>query len=315
MGGARAEGIYAGKPRSFCLPRDEARQNLFRPIAGPAIEFFTRLGIKWHHGCPGGLPSNHLCDSQVCCVNFLFPFTSRPEALRRLLTPAFEGISAVLPMECSGEYLTFEWIGLRNYLCERVARSGKRTRGANCTSADAAVLLENRSGAKHIVLIEWKYTESYPPTSLRFSRSGTDRTRIYSHLWHRDDFPLKKDLMPDFASLFHEPFYQLFRLQCLAHEMEKAGELGAERVSVLHICPRANRDFARVTSPGLAGLGASVSEVWRNLVRDPSRFASVATEDLFGGFPARLPDDLGPWWAYLTQRYRWLSADATTPPD
>ena len=59
----------------------------------------------------------------------------------------------------SGHYVTFEWIGQDNYLGEKVPRTGKRTRGANCTSADAALLFERTDGTRQIVLID----PSMPP--------------------------------------------------------------------------------------------------------------------------------------------------------
>ena len=66
----------------------------------------------------------------------------------------------MLPIE-DGHYVACEWIGQKNYLREKVSGNGKRTRGANCTSADAAVMFEETDGKRQIVLIEWKYTESY----------------------------------------------------------------------------------------------------------------------------------------------------------
>jgi hypothetical protein len=40
----------------------------------------------------------------------------------------------------------------------------------------------------------------------------------------------------------------IMRQQLLAHEMEKAHELGADIVSLLHFSPAHNKDFMRVTS-------------------------------------------------------------------
>jgi hypothetical protein len=77
---ARADGVYKGKPRPFCLPLDHAEENLFPEIRQTAPAHFASQGIKWHDG-QNGKPSNHLCDSQVCCVNFLFPFADKPHAL------------------------------------------------------------------------------------------------------------------------------------------------------------------------------------------------------------------------------------------
>lgn len=157
-------------------------------------------------------------------------------------------------------------------------------------------------------MIEWKYTESYSSASYKIAGSGTDRTAIYHHLYARQDFPLNKALLPDFGALFYEPFYQLFRQQALANEMEIAHELDADVVSVLHIAPALNTDFLRVTSPELRHLGHSAIEVWKKLVIQPSRFSSMATETLFGAFAIDAHPGLRSWWAYITARYPWILA-------
>lgn len=304
---ARADGIYRGKSRPFCLPREHAEENLFREIRPAALTYFEQQKIKWHHG-QGGKPSNHLCSSQVCCVNFLFPFADKPRGLIELLRPVFPSIRQVLEMETEfpGQFVSFEWIGLKSYLNEKMPRSGKRTRGANFTSADAAVRFEREDGKRQIALIEWKYTESYGGASLEVATSGTNRKEIYRPLYDREDCSLNKSLLSCFGDLFYEPFYQLMRLQFLAHEMERAQELGAGVVSVLHIAPAHNLDFRNVTSPALRSLGASVIDVWKRLVRTPDRFTSRSTEELFGRLPVgRLPE-LATWRQYISQRYCWL---------
>lgn len=224
-GAARANGVYRGKERSFCLAEAYSEENLFAGIRQRCLEYFTAKEIKWHDAL-NGRPSNHLCDSQVCCVNFL-----------------------------------------------------------------------------------WKYTESYSNASYKISRRGTDRTMIYQHLYAREDFPLRKSLLPNFGALFYEPFYQLFRQQALANEMEIARELGADIVSLLHIVPAQNTDFLRVTSPELRHLGQSAVEVWKKLVKQPSRFSSMETESLFGGFAIDVYPSLRPWWDYITVRYPWILHD------
>jgi hypothetical protein len=302
---ARADGMYKGKPRPFCLPREHAEENLFSEIRTSALTCFDQQEIKWHDGLDGN-PSNHLCDSQVCCVNFLFPFVHRPSALAQLLRPIFPSISQMLPLEIPGHFVSFEWIGLKNYLGEKVPRHGKRTRGANFTSADAAVMFDREDGKRQIALIEWKYTESYGGRPLKVAPSGTDRTQIYRPLYERDDCVLDKSLLSDFGDLFYEPFYQLMRQQFLAHEMERAQELGAAVVSVLHISPVHNSDFGNVTSPALRSLGMSVIDVWKRLTRNPDRFASVSTEGLFGQLLINRLPELRAWWQYTNDRYSWL---------
>jgi len=110
--------------------------------------------------------------------------------------------------------------------------------------------------------------------------------------------------------LFYEPFYQLMRQQFLAHEMERAKELGAEMVYVLHITPDHNADFCRVTSPELAPLGDTVTNVWKKLVQPRDRFISISTEQLFGGWSVEELTETRAWWEYITTRYAWVQQGA-----
>lgn len=301
---ARVDGIYKSKPRPFCLPLDLAEENLFPEIRQTALAHFASQSIKWHDG-QNGKPSNHLCDSQVCCVNFLFPFADKPQRLSRVLRPIFPTIHEMLPIE-NGQYVTFEWIGQENYLNEIISRNGKRTRGANFTSADAAIMFERIDGKRQIVLIEWKYTESYGRTSLKIAKSGRERTAIYKPLFSRDDCPINKNFLPDFEALFYEPFYQLMRQQLLAHEMERAQELGADIVSILHIAPTRNIDFRQVTSSQLVALGTTPMDVWKKLTKPDGRFISVSTEELFGSLSADHLPEMRDWLNYIGARYTWI---------
>jgi hypothetical protein len=304
---ARADGIYKGKARPFCLPQEYAEENLFPGIRQSAPAYFASQRIKWHDG-QNGKPSNHLCDSQVCCINFLFPFANQPRALAEVLHPIFPEIRDMLPIE-NEQYVACEWIGQENYLGEKISRNGKRTRGANFTSADAAVMFEQQDGKRHIVLIEWKYTESYGRTSLKIAKSGTDRTAIYKPLFNREDCPIDKDLLPNFTSLFYEPFYQFMRQQFLAYEMERAHELDANTVSVLHIAPARNMDFRKVTSSELEPLGDTATGVWKKLARPRDKFISVSTEQLFGELSVGQLPEMRAWLEYMCMRYAWVWAD------
>ena len=301
---ARYDGVYRNKSRPFCLPAEEAEQNLFPETRKPALDHFAAHEIKWHDG-QNGKPSNHLCDSQVCCVNFLFPFADKPDLLAEILRPIFPELDRMLPVE-NGQYVSFEWIGKHNYLGERISRNGKRTRGANFTSTDSIVMFERKDRKRQVVLIEWKYTESYGSTSLKTAKSGTDRTEIYNHLFERDDCPVNKDLLPSFDALFYEPFYQFMRQQLLAHEMEKAHELDAEVVSLLHIAPSHNEDFRKVTSPKLRLLGESATDVWKKLVKTENRFISISTEQLFGKLFVEHFPEIKAWAEYIHARYTWV---------
>lgn len=298
---ARAEGLFKGKPRPFCLPPEYAEENLYPPIRQAVMAFFAKHNIGWHQG-QNGKPSNHLCSSQVAGVNFLFPFADKPAELANLLKPVFPQIDHMIPVE-DGLYVSFEWIGHENYLGERASKNGNRTRGANFTSADAIVMFEDLDQKRQAVLIEWKYTESYGGNYLGFAKSGTDRRKIYQHLFDDVECIVDVNLLPNMDALFYEPFYQFMRQQFLAAKMEAAHELGADVVSLLHISPDVNDDFKRITSPRLNGLGDTPTDIWTNLVKTEGRFIGVHAEELFRRFPT---EEMQGWKAYMQDRYTWL---------
>jgi len=304
---AQVDGLYKGKTRPFCLPLDYAEENLFHEIRQTAPAYFNAYDIKWHDG-KNGKPSNHLCDSQICCVNFLFPLAYKPRILAKVLHPIFPDLKEMFPIE-NGQYIVFEWIGLKNYLNEKLSHNRKRTRGANFTSADAAVKFKRNDGKTQMILIEWKYTESYGKSFLRFAKSGTDRAKTYRPFYIQNDCPLNKNPLPCFDSLFYEPFYQLMRQQFLAHEMEKVNELDADMVSVLHIAPEKNIDFHKITSPELSKLGDTAIDVWKRLVRVKDRFISISTESFFSIILAEHLPEIQKWSEYISRRYSWIQAD------
>ena len=120
----------------------------------------------------------------------------------------------------------------------------------------------------HVVLGEWKYTENYTKDKcIQVSSSGTDRLdRIYRPFLESPDCQINLGPLPP-ESLFFDPFDQLMRQQLLATEMEKAHEMSADVVSLLHIAPEANKELMkRITSKALREVGDSVHTVWESLV-------------------------------------------------
>lgn len=134
------------------------------------------------------------------------------------------GIAEVLQIE-PGRYLTFEYIGPTDFFGE--APDGDRVRGAHCTSVDAAFLHRALDGVIELVLLEWKYTESY---RVRKPSPDKDAVRLnrYGQAVNDPTGPIRGELLP-FELLLDEPFYQLVRQQLLAHALEKAGAEGAGR--------------------------------------------------------------------------------------
>ena len=314
------EGRYSKSgagPYDFCLPLQNAAENLFSGSRSTALAYFASppgplsggKAIHWHDGKAGN-PSTHLCDSQVCCVNFLFPLRDNVEAVTRLLASAFKDCTKAVPVQ-NGEngLIEFEWVG--DPAVELIGEGCPRTRGANATSVDAAAAFVDSAKRKHLVLIEWKYTESYAGSEKialnKFDdgEHGKTRRKRYEALFKTAGGPVDTTRV-SLEDLGYEPFYQFFRQQLLAHELNK----DFASVRVLHIAPKANTDFALVTPDVLrkSHPGQTATEVWKTLVRDQSVFVSKHTEEIFQDLLASPSQGLADWARYIQGRYSFIYA-------
>lgn len=263
------EGTGGGPAYDFCLPLEYARLSLLPEVRADALALFAEIGVPWHAGVECG-PSNHLLSSQVQCVNALGQMVLDPARLKRAFS-GLVGIDEVLQVE-PGRFLTFEYIGPTDVFGE--APGGVRTRGARCTSVDAAFLHRALDGAVELVLVEWKYTESYRLRRPEPERDA-ERRRRYEQAVLDPDGPVRSDLLP-FELLLDEPVYQLVRQQLLAHALEQSAAEGADRVRVLHVLDPANDAYQQsLHRTEHRALGATVGEVWQRLLRHSDRFTSV----------------------------------------
>jgi len=317
---AQANGTYRGHRYEFCLADGHSAENLHQSLRNEAIEYFSSRNIQWHDGKESRmLPSNHLCCSQSCCVNFLFPMQSNDKLLANVFKGIYSELGTPLPM-VDGDisptgghpYLSFEWIGLSDYLAETRKKPGRRTRGANYTSADFAFRFQRTDGQIQIVLGEWKYTEYYGHED-----KGTNQIRLdnYAEAFRRSSGVFICRDHELYRGLFFEPFYQLMRLQLLAQEMEANHEMDADLVTVLHVHPAANKEFTeRVTSEYLSTRfpGQGVMSVWNQLV-DQTRFTTISVEYLLQliGKARSLANPA--WVDYLQTRYTF--ADRIQPKE
>lgn len=273
---ARQPGVYEKHRRAYpvCLPIEYAAHNLLPEVRSGAIELFRELAICWHDSVAGG-PSNHLRDSQVQCVNALFPMVSEPDRIKRAFGEVVD-IAEVLPIE-DGRHLTFEYIGPTDYFGEGIRR-GKdvgRRRGTNCTSVDAAFLFSTTAGAVELALVEWKFTESYLTPLDRRPDSDAVRVGRYAADLEAADGPVRSDVLP-IELLLDEPFYQLMRQQLLAHRLERAHAHGADVVRVLHVLAPENTGYQdSLVRAEHRAVGGTVDEVWRKLLRAHDRFIHV----------------------------------------
>ena len=306
---AQAHGNYRGIARSFCLADGHSAENLYERIREDAIQYFQDRRITWHDGLDNRrLPSNHLCCSQSCCINFLYPMTTNEKLVSAVLGRIYPDLAEPLRFDKDQPlqnglypYMAFEWIGVDDYLGETRRKGRERTRGANFTSADFAFRFKRKDGRIQIVLGEWKYTEEYRS----FDKGIEARKQNYFQAFHRNGGVIRRCDENLYNALFFEPFYQLMRLQLLAQEAEYHKEMEADIVTVLHVCPQANTEFRdRVTSPYLARIfpKEGVLEIWKELVSH-DKFMSISMEDLLDTITHQAHGVDRDWVCYLQVRY------------
>lgn len=260
------DGLPSSQLYPFCLPPQHAALSLLPEVRGDALTLFAELAIPWHAGVDDG-PSNHLLSSQVQCVNALGQMVKDPERLRSAFRQVLE-VGEVLEIE-PDRYLTFEYIGPTDFFGE--ASGAPRVRGAHCTSVDAA-FMHRRGDETELVLVEWKYTESYRLRAPDPTRDEIRRGR-YAAAVADPSGPIRGELLP-FELLLDEPLYQLLRQQLLAHELEKAGV--ADRVRIVHVLSPENEAYQQsLHREEVRAFGATVAAVWQQLLRHPDRFISM----------------------------------------
>jgi len=236
--------------------------------------------------------------------------TTNPKLLASVLKHFYTNLAEPLPIDKdlpledgSFPYISFEWIGVHDYLGETKRKGTERIRGANFTSADFVFRFKRNDGKIQVVLGEWKYTEEY-----RTMDKGIEvRKQNYQQSFNREDGVFNRRDVDFYDALFFDPFYQLMRLQLLAQEMEYSREMEAEVVSVLHICPEANREFRdRVTSPHLKNISPNKKtlEIWKEFVPQ-DRFMSISVERLLDSIVQVAGVNDQGWVEYLKTRYGW----------
>jgi hypothetical protein len=285
------KGMLSGIPREFVL--SEAGQNLWGGIRDDAIEYFRRCKINWWGGDQDD-PTGHLLSSQVACVNHLYGLRQRQDAATALLQNVDDEVESAEIVDDG--FVEFEFIGERRYLKERGF-----TRGAHCTSVDAAMLGRTRTGERRMFLIEWKYTETYSSKDLYIQR----RAAVYDALIEAADSPFQRISPRD---LYFEPFYQLMRQTLLGHQIVCNEDHRCKSFRHVHVAPKGNVPFHRaITAPALRG--ANVYEAWRAVLKYPESFITRTPQELLG--PALVAPDLLSLSNYLRERY-WVDEEIET---
>lgn len=297
--------------RDFQLRSEYRLHGLLPEVRSVAERLFSRdqLNVQFHSYI------GHGRSSQACCINFLMPFADKPELLSRWLgqlldIPSLQPLPIEKDVAGPHRYVAFEYTGPDDGDFLGEAGGAIPQRGAHATASDAAVAFIDARGARHLLLIEWKYTEEYRSHRLSADLGGKRNSR-YADKLVEPAGPVRADLGVQLTDFLHEPFYQLLRQQMLAWQIASSSP-AFDHVRVLHLSPSGNRALHEVTAPALRTIGGRAYDdafaAFRACLVNPSDFIERSIETAF----APLADwtDVT-WWPALAARYPTLC----TPKD
>ncbi len=294
--GAQGGGLYDGKAYSHVLQC--GKKNLFEwirdkekfPQYKSAIDYFDANEITWHKGGVEKIVGNTL-SSQIACLNHLFAIREDEEAVRAMINGIydikFESVEKITYDKCHKGYIAFEVIDENNKLKERGHR-----RGSYCTSIDALVCAVDKDQNKWLIMIEWKYTETYGNKDYSTddgkgpkdeNKTGKARMKLYDHLIKDSDYLERpKDDKYQGSIYYQEPFYQLMRQtlwaeQVIKHglssEDENAEPMEAVEYLHIHVIPKDNDEFRR---------GGETEQIWTSMLTEEGkkRYKTIDPEEL-----------------------------------
>jgi hypothetical protein len=282
MGG----GLFRQKPHPFVLLN--GLLNLYPAIREESLAYFHRNGIKW--SLSGNFPSGHVLSSQIACLNHLFPLRQSQKAALSLLKAVSSDFVEALPIEeRMPGLIMFEATG------GEAGRLNEKAfgRGGNCTSVDALARARHEDGRRFLILINWKYVESYSNDDMSAGSQGQARLSRYLGL-------IKDSRLLNSAALsccWFKPFYQLMRETLWAERMLRRRPKGFEADDFLHlhVIPGAN---SRLLDKRYKCSGLGLEATWRRCLSHPGKYVVISPEKLWS-----LQDERADLLKYLKTRY------------
>ena len=199
--GDSGHGLFRKKQYPFILK--SRMNNLYAPIRHKALEYFANNNISWWGGF---WPTNHTLSSQIACLNHLFPIRHDKDAVLAVARNINQNVADVLIISSDNAnpgYIQFEAVSEIDHLNEM--KGQPPSRGSHCTSIDALILAKLTSADKLLMVIEWKYTESYGNENKAGGEKGEERKSRYTDLIKKSN-----QLSANTHDVYYyEPFYQL----------------------------------------------------------------------------------------------------------
>lgn len=261
----REKALLAGS--EFTL--QDGKDNLYCG-ATEAIGYFGENRIPWRSPNHQSflIPSTDMPSSQMQCVNYLFPLCRDKKVVLQLAQLFDSSINDVLLpiLPCYGEqYIDFGFV----YNNMRLLGEGAKNtlRGGVWTSADACIMAR-RGEKKILILIEWKYTESYCDSFEKNVGSTILRSR-YNRLMKQSE-QLVEFPAPEYGYYYYEPFYKLMRQTLLAEGIVR--EKVADDYLHVVVAPATNGDLFE---NNFSFTFDNLETTWKHCLRNPDKFVMI----------------------------------------
>lgn len=265
--GDKGNGVFRGRQYAFVL--NDCKNNLYTPIHDETLRYFKLNKIEWWGG---NHPTTHPLSSQIACINHLFPLRHDEEAVCDIangLCPEITKVHRITSDKHNPGFVQFEAVSDDDLLNEKCS-----TRGRNCTSVDALILGSFENGSKILILIEWKYVETYGDKDYTEGESGKIRGNRYNNLITQSE-----QITGVNKILYFEPFYQLMRQTLWAEQMthNKDNEtVQANDFFHIHVIPSQNDELLDKTYMS----GMTMEKTWRECLLDQSKYRIITPEEL-----------------------------------
>ncbi len=299
FGEEKLYGNFMKKEREFVLNNN--KDNFTSIDSKEVIGYFEKNGINWWQGKQ---PTGHTLSSQIACLNHLFGIRKNPDAVLALAQAICPSLDSVEILENDKKetqgYISFEVVSDIDHLNEKKGKNKKLTRGSQCTSIDALILA--RKGNKRVLLvIEWKYVESYGNTdkskNTKDKKDGDHRLENYTGekgvvenpCLIQNSIQLKNLKNYKGSVYFYEPFYQLMRQTLWAEQMIKNNStetIKADDYIHVHVVPKGNKELL----DKIYISDKNMEDTWRDYIKDTSKYVLISPDDLLAGLPKEYED-------------------------
>jgi hypothetical protein len=285
-------GLFVDHNHKYVLQNSD--NNFFQPIVKNVKDYFKYNEIHWWRGTE---PTGHTLSAQTSCLNHLFPIRNDKEAVLALLSSFsgnFTDVLQIVTDKYEPAYISFEQVSDSDLLNE-----GHPTRGSMCTSIDACIYAVHQNGAKWLIIMSWRYAESYDNIDKSSGPTGEIRRKRYDGLIHRSSQLICDPLQDKKNCYYYDPFYSLMRQTIWAEQMisnNKKETISADKFLHIHVVPGKNIELlGNIYSCSKKDMAST----WRSCLSYQSKYKIITPEILLSNLNHKY-DKLK---QYLSTRY------------